>query len=140
METTIKKSSKEKVGILSTKLNAVVFEVIRNMPGKKKWDGPNLLFEMTRANIEFLRENFPDADWQFGQNRVDEIMNLIEEEAVALQNRMTKPALPPEGMHFRFKTEPKAHQLEAFHEVKDKMYFGLFWEQGLGKTKEMVDR
>ncbi len=38
-----------------------------------------------------------------------------------------------------FKTEPYAHQLQAFKESKDKEYFALLAEMGLGKTKISID-
>lgn len=40
---------------------------------------------------------------------------------------------------FKFKTTPYDHQREIFHEAKNKRYFGLFWEMGLGKTKTALD-
>lgn len=35
--------------------------------------------------------------------------------------------------------KPFNHQMEAFEAIKDKAYFGIFHEQGLGKTKIAVD-
>lgn len=40
---------------------------------------------------------------------------------------------------FAFKTEPYDHQREIFDHAKDKRYYGLFWEMGLGKTKTALD-
>ena len=40
---------------------------------------------------------------------------------------------------FSFKTEPFKHQLDCFMEMRDKDYYGLFAEQGLGKTKIALD-
>ncbi len=40
---------------------------------------------------------------------------------------------------FPFKTTPLAHQLEDFESHKDDRAFGLFWEPGLGKSKEILD-
>lgn len=38
-----------------------------------------------------------------------------------------------------FKTEPYAHQLEAFERFKDAAYFALFMDMGTGKTKVTID-
>lgn len=37
------------------------------------------------------------------------------------------------------KTEPYAHQAEAFNKLYGKEYFALFMEQGTGKTKTLID-
>ena len=39
----------------------------------------------------------------------------------------------------KFKTEPYAHQLEAFERFKDEPYFALFMEMGTGKSKTAID-
>ena len=40
---------------------------------------------------------------------------------------------------FKFKTEPFAHQLKAFNDLKDKEFLGLFMDMGTGKTKVSID-
>ncbi len=40
---------------------------------------------------------------------------------------------------FKFKTEPFAHQLKAFNNLKDEEFFGLFMDMGTGKTKTTID-
>lgn len=40
---------------------------------------------------------------------------------------------------FEFKTKPYAHQRDAFEKIKDRTYFALEWEMGLGKTKTALD-
>ena len=40
---------------------------------------------------------------------------------------------------FKFKTEPYKHQLEGWETAKDKAFYALFWEMGLGKTKTALD-
>jgi hypothetical protein len=40
---------------------------------------------------------------------------------------------------FVFKTEPYDHQNEGFEEAKDRAFYALFWEMGLGKTKTALD-
>lgn len=40
---------------------------------------------------------------------------------------------------FEFKTQPYPHQQNVFAEIRDLPYYALFWEMGLGKTKEALD-
>lgn len=42
-------------------------------------------------------------------------------------------------MQYTFKSEPLNHQLSTFNNSKDKKYYGIFWEQGCGKTKLAID-
>jgi len=41
---------------------------------------------------------------------------------------------------YQFKTEPFEHQLTRFHKYKDEPVWGHLWEQGTGKTKEIIDQ
>lgn len=139
MPATITKAARN-AGKLDVRLSASVFEIIRAMPDSTKWDGPYLLFKMSRANIEYIKQHFPDAKWEFGNEQVDAIMEMMEEEAVALQRKITrKKDIPQDVKDFPFKMTPRDFQLEDFTEYRDRKYFGLFWEQGLGKTKFILD-
>lgn len=43
-------------------------------------------------------------------------------------------------MHdYRFKTKPMGHQLEAFERTRDLPFHAILWEQGLGKSKLLLD-
>ncbi len=69
----------------------------------------------------------------------DEIMKLVgkdEEVKESVQDRLKsiKPAID-----FNFKTSPLPHQIEAFNFGLDKNCFLIGDEQGLGKTKEIID-
>jgi len=44
-----------------------------------------------------------------------------------------------EGDSFSMKTQPLPHQLDVWRQTKDRRYFALFLEQGLGKTKIALD-
>lgn len=121
------------MGVLSGKLSAGVFDAAREMPGRRKWQDRDLVFELTRANIEFLQDKFPDAVWEI--DRQEEIAKLLALEA---ETRTIKK-LPPEATNFRFKTEPREHQRRAFGLSKDRDYFATLLEQGLGKTKIELD-
>lgn len=42
-------------------------------------------------------------------------------------------------MSYHYKTKPFAHQRKAFTETATKQAFALLWEQGVGKTKPLID-
>ena len=42
-------------------------------------------------------------------------------------------------MHYKFKTKPYQHQLNALARSWDKEYFAYFMEMGTGKSKVLVD-
>ncbi len=42
-------------------------------------------------------------------------------------------------MPYVFRTQPFRHQRESFEATRDLVSWGLFWEQGCGKTKPMID-
>lgn len=124
-----------KVGRLKGRFNGIFFDTIQEMPGKKKFDGGDLVFEMTRMNVEFLREKFPEAEWD--SRRLSDLDAMFEMEAER-RKQMAAP-MPAEAVSFHFKTTPMEHQAQAFGLFKDAPYHGLFFEQGLGKTKTEID-
>lgn len=125
-----------KAGRMVGKFNAESFAAVRDMPGRKKWDGHDLLFELTRANIEFINARI-EAKWNSGH--INEMLSLLEKEAEQRKQMNAPVKLPPEALKFAYKTTPKDWQAESFHMFKDAPYFGLFFEQGLGKTKADLD-
>jgi len=40
---------------------------------------------------------------------------------------------------YKYKTKPFQHQKELFERTADYQYYALFWEQGCGKTKPVID-
>lgn len=42
-------------------------------------------------------------------------------------------------MNYKFRTKPFAHQREVFERTWHERAYGLFWEQGTGKTKAIID-
>lgn len=137
---TVKLEKNGKVGRLVGKMNVTVFEAAREMPGRVKWQDRDLLFELTRANIEFLNTRLPGIVWEKElEQRLDTISEMLENESEELKRRLQPKPLPPEAHSFRFKTDPLDHQREGFIFGRKKSYYGLFFEQGLGKTKTSCD-
>jgi SNF2 family DNA or RNA helicase len=124
------------LGVLSGDLNSNVFEVAREMPGRKRWKERELHFELTRANIDFMRNRLPEAEWKESAR----FKQVIDAEHLERDAREAKKRdAPPEASYFQFKTQPRDHQRKTFELSKDAPVFGYFLEMGLGKTKIAID-
>jgi hypothetical protein len=131
----VKPDSRKNMAVLTGRLGPHVFEIAREMPGRRRWQNRDLLFELTRANIEFLQEKLPDAIWEVDRGDIIERLQQLEADAIAAKTR----DLPPEASNFKFKTTPRDHQRKAFMLSKDRKAYAWFLEQGLGKTKVGLD-
>lgn len=123
-----------KNGVVNGKLTAKVFEAASNMPGKRRWKDGELIFELSAANIEYLRNALPEAQWLDAEplKRVQEI-NEAEARTIAQKQ------LPPEAFRFEYKSKPYRHQEVGFFLARDRLFFGFFCEMGTGKTKMLID-
>lgn len=131
----ITSAGRKGTALLRGKLTASMFDVIRDMPGRKRWIDRDLQFELSRANIEYLQNAFPDAVWDVDRAHTIAQLAKLEEDARQAKTR----ELPPEAALFRYKRQPREHQARAFMLSRDRVAYGLFLEQGLGKTKVVID-
>lgn len=84
------------------------------------------------------------AGWRTAEHLTDKIHAKYWTDAAAaaadaaIQQR---PAIKKEleNVDRNFKTQPMAHQLEAYRKAYNQDQFALFFEQGLGKTKTAID-
>lgn len=104
-------------------------EKVREMPGKKRWAGSLLQFQLSEDNIEYLRREFPDAKWEDKFNILSEISEL---------KKAKKPAARTDIV-YNFKTKPYADQLKAFERSRNETAYAYFMEMGTGKTKVALD-
>lgn len=120
-------------GILSGNFDYKAFEIIRNMPDKRRWKDGKLYFVKSIQNIDYLLSKLT----------IDEKINIEEfEKRTQEQNQNIVNKFMPsqvELTNFEFKTKPFPYQLEAFNLGKDREYFGLLMEMGTGKTKVSID-
>lgn len=131
----IRVDEKTRKGFLDGSLGPMLRDIARDIPGKRRWVTGGLQFELSRVNIEFLRTRLPDVAWEG-----DTLSRLIAVEAMEDEARKAKAlAMPAEAGHFRYKTTPRDHQKRAFLLSRDREAYGLFLEQGLGKTKVIFD-
>lgn len=125
-----------KAARISGKFDAKSYSAVRDMPGRKKWDGSDLVFEMSRDSLAYIVSNV-EANWNYA-----DLEHCLSEKDARQEHydRISSPStLPPEAFIFPYKTKPRDWQAEAFLFARDKPFFGLFFEQGLGKTKTIFD-
>lgn len=129
-----------KNGVLKGRISPRTMEIIRNMPGRRRYRDGDLWFELTGANLECLKSQLPpDTKWSEDLLIVlANIGNIRTMEADAQADKV-RP-LPPEAANdFRFKSKPFDHQLRAFLMSRDREAFGYFMEMGTGKSKVLID-
>lgn len=124
----------DKTASLTTRLDGRIMDILRNLPGRQRWRGRDLIFETTSANIEYLRTHFPDAHWS-NDKRVKEIIRKRDDE----QRTRDAKKRDVKKVVFDFKTRPYDHQMKAFSISRDKANFALLMEMGTGKTKVIID-
>lgn len=100
--------------------NEEIIGFIRNLP-QRIWDKDNKHWEVNLDKLETLIQAFPAHEFDISGKYID----------------MTQKAEIPNG--FEFKTTPFKHQIEGFNYglQNDKWFLGD--EQGLGKTKQVID-
>lgn len=134
---TIDRHSKN-AGVLRVQLIAPTLEKIREMPGRKKWQGRDLVFELSAGNIEYLQREFPTVVWSTDMlSEARRIAEIRRQEDV--QRSAKRITLPPEARRFPFKTKPYQHQEDAFFLSRDSHAYALLFEMGTGKTKVILD-
>lgn len=112
------------------KYDPVVVNILKLIPGYRKWE-PKLKawkFKPTRAAMEYLQRNFPNAVWD------DKLQARIKE----LEAKKQAPA-KTDLIPFKFKTPPYEHQHKAFSLAAEKSAFAWFMDMGTGKSKVAID-
>lgn len=107
-----------------TRATPTVLAMLPALEGRRTWlKGGGLKVENTAHNLAALQRALPDLKVE-GQHDT----SLFEQHNLG-------PATT-----FGFKRQPDPHQLTAFERMQPHRYFGLFMEQGTGKTKVAIDR
>jgi superfamily II DNA or RNA helicase len=109
-----------------------------NLPGRRRVLLDGLKFELSLANVRYLRENYPGAEWE----STDPVALLEKQEAIKNEMLARKKVkdVPPEALAFRFKTAPYEHQKRAFYLCKDAPEYALLMEMGCGKTWVLINK
>lgn len=127
-----------KFGVLNGAILAQGSEVFNEMPGYKRWQNREILFELSAANIEFLQTRLaPNTIWSSeAKQLVAQIQQKRKEQEETIQE---KQAAVLKDIDFPFVLPPFAHQHLAFQLSRDKYAFALLAEMGTGKTKILID-
>lgn len=113
------------------------FTTLSGLPARKKWQGRQLIFTICGAAIDFLEEHFPHARYINGAEVFVDEYNTKKGVAQKAATMKREDVIIPAG--FNFKTQPFNHQLKALQLSADREAYALFHEQGLGKTKVILD-
>lgn len=122
------------VEMLASSFHGENFSICIQCPDRKKFKDGRFLFLNSFSNIEYFREQYPDAEWncdiinQFEQFQQQENINILSKQKQSYEIN-----------DFNFKTKPYAHQLKAFEISRNLTEYALFFEQGCGKTKVIID-
>jgi len=106
-------------------------------PTKTRWLGRKLVFQPIGANIAFVLQNWPEANWIDGaEHHLNRYHEARQKEQLILASK-TESLDDPMG--YQPRTKLFNHQRQAFLLSRDQESFALFHEQGCGKTKVIID-
>lgn len=109
--------------IIPTRASPAVLAALPQVEGRRSWlKGGGLKIEDTPHNRAIFERIMPGVVWEG-----------LEVAASEFDVSETQTA-------FKFKRQPDPHQEEALKRMHGKNVFGLFLEQGTGKTKVAIDR
>lgn len=117
-----------------------VFDVLKDIPCRKRFIQGVAHFELTRAALEHIDNRLEGVEWRGpAKEMIERFRDMTESERNSriARNSFDEPETPTD---FRFREKPYEHQLLAFNLSRGREYFGFFMEQGTGKTKVMIDR
>lgn len=114
------------------------FNKLTATPDRRKFKDGRFIFLNCNSNIDHFLNTFPHAEW------VDGAEQLKEDYFIFKATEKTQLEIKDDKVIFKdypkvFKTKPFDHQFKAFEISKDLEYYGLFFEQGCGKTKVIID-
>jgi len=124
---------------IPTTLSGGNFGRLKTLPGFFKWQGRNVVFRITGENIKHILNNWPDAEWIGGCDEVRKDYLIRQDRGAEVVRAKADPAITPDVGDYAFKRDPMDHQRRAFALSRDQEAFGLFMEQGTGKTKVTID-
>lgn len=122
------------------KLGGGNFARLSAFPGFHKWQDRNLVFRTTGANLLYVLNTWPDAEWIGGSEDIkNQYLSETERANEIAKVKGSAEAVLPDDSGFPYRRPPMEHQRRAFCLSRDTKAFGLFCEQGTGKTKIIID-
>lgn len=114
------------------------YKLLQQLPGHHKWQDRNMVARCTGQNIAFILETWPDAEWIGGSEKYKNDYLLSVARGEEISKAKADPAIIDDS-GYAYKRAPMDHQRKAFGISREMPAFGLFMEQGTGKTKVTID-
>ena len=97
--------------------------------------------KVTRRNVLYLHEKFPDAEWSAeAEGHLNDALDHEKKTEIVKDLKAVIKAIPDvEVTDYKWGTKPYIHQKKAFLLSRDLENFALLMEQGTGKTKVLID-
>lgn len=123
---------------LKVKLNGYIMGKFDEFPGFKKWSGRNLILRPTPANLDHLC-TLDDLEFMCDESKrvCDNHQTQRNDEALLMVEKHSGEAL--DMGNYIFKRKPMTQQEEGLKLSLHKKNYALLMEQGLGKTKVIID-
>ena len=132
------KPDKGKYLIITASLSMPNFTKLDAIPGYKRWRARELIFRPVGVNIKYILKQFPDAKWTDGAEKHLQKYQANKEIAKEVRKAKEQETLV-DKTGYNYKRKPMEHQEKAFILSRHMESFGLFMEQGTGKTKVAID-
>ena len=113
------------------------FDKLNKLPGFKKWQGRLLKFRPVASNLNYIHEQWPEANWIDDAEEI--IINHLKDINLALETNAKKQQILEDDGSYEYKTIPYEHQRQCFLLSRDLPWFALLFEMGGGKTKVTLD-
>jgi hypothetical protein len=128
--------SDEKKAWIDGRVSPHVFNVLAELPGRKRYVQGKPFIELSRSNLEFLDTRLEAVRWQGpAATLMEQFRQMREAERRTREARFVDAA----EIEFPYKHPPYQHQKNANALARGKTAFGYFMEQGTGKTKALLD-
>lgn len=115
------------------------FVLLGHLPAFHKWRDRDMLFRPVSANIAYMVEHWPNAQWVGGAEEFLKQFHADKKRGEAVRALKESDKITKDESGYEYKRQPMAHQEKAFLLSRDATAFGLFMEQGTGKTKVILD-
>ena len=113
------------------------FNRLNKLPGFKKWEGWNLKFRPVASSLDYIYEQWPDANWVGDAKQI--LIDHLKNVNLALEAKTKKEKILEDDGSYEYKTTPYDHQRQCFLLSRELPWFALLMEMGTGKTKILID-
>ena len=129
---------KDRLEVTEARFFGEIYKKLAACPDRKAFKFGRFFCNASAINVSHLLEVFPEADWVGGAEEHKFKFLAFKKQEEELKNLKGDDVVMQEFPEV-FKTKPFDHQYKAFIISKDLGAYGLFFEQGCGKTKVTID-